>query len=239
MPNSKAFVIRSIKNGETSLIVSCYLEDIGYKTFIVKGVYGSKKCKFSKAHFFPLNIINLNYSYTEGKNLGFIKEVKTEKLYKSLHLDIQKSSVIIFLSEILNSIFKEETLVNKDLFNFLLNSLSWYDQVKSCNNFHLKFLIELSRFIGFYPNINNENDSFFNLESGSTSATQSIGTNIRGNDLTLFKEFLGTEFEDLNSMNTKNESRTRILNYIIDYYSLHLQMFKTPKSINVFGEIFK
>ena len=239
MPNSKAFVIRSIKNGETSLIVSCYLEDIGYKTFIVKGVYGSKKSKFSKAHFFPLNIINLNYSYTEGKNLGFIKEVKTEKLYKSLHLDIQKSSVIIFLSEILNSIFKEETLVNKDLFIFLLNTLSWYDQVKSCNNFHLKFLIELSRFIGFYPNINNENDSFFNLESGSTSATQSIGTNIRGNDLTLFKEFLGTEFEDLNSMNTKNESRTRILNYIIDYYSLHLQMFKTPKSINVFAEIFK
>ena len=239
MPNSRAFVIRSLKNGETSLIVSCYLEDIGYKTFIVKGVYGYKKSKFSKAHFFPLNIINLNYSYTEGKNLGFIKEVKTEKLYKSLHLDIQKSSVIIFLSEILNSIFKEETLVNNDLFNFLLNTLSWYDQVKSCNNFHLKFLIELSRFIGFYPNINNENDSFFNLESGSTSATQSIGTNIRGNDLTLFKEFLGTEFEDLNSMNTKNESRTRILNYIIDYYSLHLQMFKTPKSINVFAEIFK
>ena len=239
MPNSRAFVIRSIKNGETSLIVSCYLEDIGYKTFIVKGVYGSKKSKFSKAHFFPLNIINLNYSYTEGKNLGFIKEVKTEKLYNSLHLDIQKSSVIIFLSEMLNSTFNEETLVNKDLFNFLLNTLSWYDQVKSCNNFHIKFLIELSRFIGFYPNINNENDSFFNLESGSTSATQSMGTNISGNDLTLFKEFLGTEFEDLNSMNTKNQSRTQILNYIIDYYSLHLQMFKTPKSTNVFAEIFK
>ncbi|MDC0162716.1 DNA repair protein RecO [Flavobacteriaceae bacterium] len=239
MPNSKALVIRSLKNGETSLIVSCYLEDIGYKTFIVKGVFGSKKSKFSKAYFFPLNIVSLNYSYTEGRNLGFIKEVKSEKLYTSLHVDIQKSSVIIFLSEILNSIFKEETTVNKDLFNFLLNTLSWYDQVKSCNNFHIKFLIELSRFIGFYPNINNENDSFFNLESGSTCATQTIGINLSGKDLTLFKEFLGTEFEDLNSMNIKSESRTRILNYIIDYYSLHLQMFKTPKSINVFAEIFK
>ena len=239
MPNSRALVIRSIKNGETSLIVSCYLEDIGYKTFIVKGVYGSKKSKFSKAHFFPLNILNLNYSYTEGRNLGFIKEVKSEKLYTTLHVDVQKSSVIIFLSEILNSIFKEETTVNKDLFNFLSNTLSWYDQVKSCNNFHIKFLIELSRFIGFYPNINNENDSFFNLESGSTCATQTIGNNLSGKDLTLFKEFLGTEFEDLNSMNIKSESRTRILNYIIDYYSLHLQMFKTPKSINVFAEIFK
>ena len=239
MPNTRALVIRSIKNGETSLIVSCYLEDIGYKTFIVKGVYSSKKSKFSKAHFFPLNIVSLNYSHTQGRNLGFIKEVKSEKLYKSLHVDIQKSSVIIFLSEILNSIFKEETTVNNDLFNFLLNTLSWYDQVKSCNNFHIKFLIELSRFIGFYPNINNECDAFFNLESGSTSARQNIGSNISGDDLNLFKEFLGTEFEDLNNMTIKNESRTKILNYIIDYYSLHLQMFKTPKSIYVFAEIFK
>ncbi len=239
MPNSRAFVIRSIKNGETSLITSCYLEDIGFKTFIVKGVYGSKKSKFSKAHFFPLNIINLNYSYTEGRNLGFIKEVKSERLYNSLHSDIQKTSIIIFLSEILNSVFKEETLVNKDLFDFILNTLSWYDHEESCNNFHIKFLLELSKFIGFYPNINNVKDSFFDLELGSTTETKPIGVNISGSDLKLFKEFVGTKFEDLKLMSLNNESRVRILNYIIDYYSLHLQMFKTPKSINVFNEIFK
>ena len=239
MPNSRAFVIKSLKNGETSLIVSCYLEDIGFKTFIVKGVYGSKKSKFSKAHFFPLNIINLNYSYTEGRNLGFIKEVKTEKLYSTLHSDVQKSSIIIFLSEILNSIFREETDVNNDLFEFLFNSLSWYDQVGNCNNFHIKFLLELSKFIGFYPNINNENDSFFDLQLGSTVSTRPIDVNISGDDFSVFKKFLGMKFEDLNLMSLKNNSRVRILNYIIDYYSLHLQMFKTPKSINVFNEIFK
>lgn len=239
MPNSRAFVIKSLKNGETSLIVSCYLEDIGFKTFIVKGVYGSKKSKFSKAHFFPLNIVNLNYSYTEGRNLGFIKEVKTEKLYSTLHSDVQKSSIIIFLSEILNSIFREETDVNNDLFEFLFNSLSWYDQVGSCNNFHIKFLLELSKFIGFYPNINNENDSFFDLQLGSTVSTRPIDVNISGDDFSIFKKFLGMKFEDLNLMSIKNNSRVRILNYIIDYYSLHLQMFKTPKSINVFNEIFK
>ncbi|MFL2622629.1 MAG: DNA repair protein RecO [Candidatus Marisimplicoccus sp.] len=239
MPNSRAFVIRSIKNGETSLIVSCYLEDIGFKSFIVKGVFGSKKSKFSKAHFFPLNIIHLNYSYTEGRDLGFIKEVKSEMLYNTLHSDVQKSSIIIFLSEILNSVFKEETGVNKNLFEFLINTLSWYDHVKACNNFHIKFLIELSKFIGFYPNINNQNHSFFDLEFGSSSETIPIGVNISGDDLTLFKKILGTNFEDLNLMKLNNASRVRILNYIIDYYSLHLQMFKKPKSINVFNEIFK
>ena len=239
MSNSRALVIKSIKQGETSSIVSCYLEEIGFKSFLVKGLYGQKKSRFSKAHFFPLNIININYSFNENRNLGFIKEVKSEFLFNTIHADIQKSSVVVFLSEILNSVFREELEVNQDLFNFLLSSLLWYDNSKECNNYHIKFLIELSRFIGFYPNINNENDSFFNLESGSTCATQTIGSNLSGKDLTLFKEFLGTEFEDLNNMSIKNESRTRVLNYIIDYYSLHLQMFKTPKSIHVFAEVFK
>ena len=58
-------------------------------------------------------------------------------------------------------------------------------------------------------------------------------------DLKLFKTLLGMKFEDLNKMNINRESRKRILNKIIDYYSLHLQMFKTPKSINVFAEVFK
>ena len=239
MSNSRALVINSIKQGETSSIVSCYLEEIGYKSFLVKGLYSSKKSKFSKAHFFPLNLINIHYSSNEGKNLGFIKEVKSEVLFNTIHSDIQKSSVIVFLSEILNSVLREELEVNKDLFNFLLNSLIWYDNVRECNNYHIKFLIELSKYIGFHPNISNENDSYFCLESGSTTNTKPLGGNICGEDLKLFKSLLGMKFEDLNKMSINRESRTRILNKIIDYYSLHLQMFKTPKSINVFEEVFK
>ena len=239
MSNSRALVIKSIKHGETSSLVSCYLEEIGYKSFLVKGLYGSKKSRFSKAHFFPLNVINILYSLKEIKNLGFIKEVKSEVLFKTIHSDVQKSSILVFLSEILNSVFKEELDVNQDLFNFLLNSLIWYDNVKECNNYHIKFLIELSKYIGFYPNIINENDLYFCLESGSTSNTKPLGGNICGDDLKLFKNLLGMKFEDLNSMSINRESRTRILNKIIDYYSLHLQMFKIPKSINVFAEVFK
>ena len=239
MSNSRALVIKSIKQGETSLIVSCYLEEIGYRSFLVKGLYGSKKSRFSKAHFFPLNLININYSFNEKKNLGFIKEVKSEVLFNTIHSDVQKSSVIVFLSEILNNVFREELEVNQDLFDFLLNSLIWYDNVIECNNYHIKFLIELSKYIGFHPNISNENDSYFCLESGSTTNTKPLGGNICGEDLKLFKSLLGMKFEDLNKMNINRESRKRILNKIIDYYSLHLQMFKTPKSINVFAEVFK
>ena len=239
MSNSRALVIKSIKQGETSLIVSCYLEEIGYRSFLVKGLYGSKKSRFSKAHFFPLNLININYSFNEKKNLGFIKEVKSEVLFNTIHSDVQKSSVIVFLSEILNNVFREELEVNQDLFDFLLNSLIWYDNVIECNNYHIKFLLELSKYIGFHPNIISENDPYLCLESGTTSKIKPSGGSINGEDLKLFKKLLGMKFEDLNTISISRESRTRILKKIINYYSLHLQMFKTPKSINVFAEVFK
>ena len=239
MSNSKALVIKSIKHGETSLIVSCYLEEIGYRSFLVKGLYGSKKSRFSKAHFFPLNLINIHYSFNEKKNIGFIKEVKSEVLFNTIHSDVQKSSVIVFLSEILNNVFREELEVNQDLFDFLLNSLIWYDNVIECNNYHIKFLLELSKYIGFHPNIISENDPYLCLESGTTSKIKPSGGSINGEDLKLFKKLLGMKFEDLNTISISRESRTRILKKIINYYSLHLQMFKTPKSINVFAEVFK
>ena len=239
MSNSRALVIKSIKQGETSSMVSCYLEEIGFKSFLVKGLYSQKKSRFSRAHFFPLNIININYSFNENRNFGFIKEVKSEFLFNSIYTDIQKSSVIVFLSEILNSVFREELEVNQDLFKFLFNSLVWYDNTKECNSYHVKFLIELTKYIGFYPNIRNKDDIYFCLESGSTLSNKPLTANIGGEDLNLFKKLLGTKFEDLNTISINRDSRTRILNKIIDYYSLHLQMFKTPKSINVFAEIFK
>jgi len=239
MPNSRGFVVKSIKNGETSMIVSCYLEDIGLKSFIVKGIYGTKKPKFSKAHFFPLNFISVNYSLIKPDRLSYIKEVKPVFIYKSLHFSIEKSTVIIFLSEILNSVFKEEGEKNQNLFNFLDKSLSWYDAQENCNNFHIKFLIELTRHIGFYPNIRNQEDKFFNLESGTSSTTNPISKFIDFEDYELFKQLLGMKFEDLNYVAINKDSRLRLLNHIIDYYSLHLQMFKSPKSIDVFSEIFK
>ena len=239
MPNSKGFVVKSIKNGETSMIVSCYLEDIGLKSFIVKGIYGTKKPKFSKAHFFPLNLISINYSLSKPDRLSYIKEVKPVIIFNTLHSSIEKSTVIIFLSEILNSVFKEDGDMIQNLFNFLDKSIRWYDVQENCNNFHIKFLIELIRHIGFYPNIMSQEDNYFNLESGSSSTLKPISKFIDFDDYELFKQLLGMKFEDLNYMAINKDSRLRLLNHIIDYYSLHLQMFKSPKSIDILSEIFK
>ena len=210
---SKAIVLHSIKYGETSLIVNCFLYDIGVKSFIVKGVLNSKNKKFRKSYFLPLSIIDINYSIKKNKDIGYISDAKPSKIFISLHVDLFKSSIIIFLGELLNSVLRESPGSNKKLFDYLENAIMWFDQSTKEVNFHLKILVDLTKFIGFYPNIKKESDKF--------------------------KQLLGTTFEDLNSMKIDNLLRVKMLGLMIDYYSLHLQMFKSPKSINIFNEVFK
>jgi len=236
---SKAIVLHSIKYGETSLIVNCFLYDIGVKSFVVKGVFNSKNKKFSKSYFLPLSIISINYSLKKNKDLGYIIDAKPTKIFTSLHIDLFKSSVIVFISELLNSVLKESPGSNKKLFKYLEYSLIWFDKSTQEVNFHLKVLVDLTKFIGFYPNIKEESHKFFDLGLGTSAQLKPIENYIEDPELKIFKNLLGTNFEDLNSMKIDNLLRAKMLGLMIDYYSLHLQMFKSPKSTNIFNEVFK
>ena len=236
---SKAIVLHSIKYGETSLIVNCFLDEIGVQSFIVKGVLNSKNKKFSKSYFLPLSIIYINYSVKNNKDLGYIIDAKPEQIFSSLHVDLFKSSVVIFIGELLSSVLKESPGSNKRLFNYLENSLIWFDNSPKEVNFHLKVLVDLTEFMGFRPNIKEESHKFFDLSLGTSVKVKPIENYIENPELKKLKELLGTTFEDLNSVKIGNLLRVKMLGIMIDYYSLHLQMFKSPKSINIFNEVFK
>jgi len=236
---SKAIVLHSIKYGETSLIVNCFLYDLGLKSFMIKGVLNSKNKKFSKSYFLPLSIICITYSIKTNKDLGYITEAKPAQIYTSLHIDLFKSSVVVFIGELLNSVLKESPGSNQKLFQYLEYSLTWFDRSNKVSNFHLKVLIDLTKFIGFYPNIKEESHAFFDLNSGTSLEVKPSKYYIKNLELKKFKELLGMTFEDLNTMKLNNVLKAKMLSIMIDYYSLHLQMFKSPKSIHVFNEVFK
>ena len=132
--------------------------------------------------------------------------------------------------------FKSCELVKNYFYENKLKNIILISQARSGSTFATHML---SKYIGFHPNIISENDPYLCLESGTTSKIKPSGGSINGEDLKLFKKLLGMKFEALNTISISRESRTRILKKIINYYSLHLQMFKTPKSINVFAEVFK
>ena len=171
-------------------------------------------------------------------SLEYIKEVKTVHPYTSIHTEIAKSAIALFLSEILNYSIQEEEK-NEPLFEFIENALQWLDVHDEIANFHLAFLTNLTKYFGFYPETKYIHKEYFDLQEGQFFDQSTLNECITGENLTHFKQLLGTKFDKQNTLMLSSKTRNEILAIFIQYFKLHLQGFRQPKSMEVLHEVFK
>lgn len=235
--NTNAIVISALKYGEADLIVKCFTQTSGLKSYLLRGILKSKKGKFKASMFQPLTQLELVAKHKDKGSLEYIQDAKIISHYQSLHTNVVKSSMVLFLSEILrNSIQEEEQ--NEDLYHFLENTFNWMDVHDNIANFHLLFLLKLTRFLGFYPDASATEGNYFNLLDG---VFQDIKTNeycIEGGNFELLKQLLGTNFDELTAIKLNQSARSNFLTMLLGYYRLHIESFKKPKSLTVLNEIF-
>lgn len=235
---TKAIVLSSIKYGDNNLIVKCYTEKEGSKSYLLRGVLSSKKGKVRKSYFQPLTQLIIVANHNNKGKLNSIKEVEVVHHYQSLYIDIVKQSIILFLSEVLNLSLQEEE-INEGLYQYLETSILWLDTHDKSPNFHLLFLLNLTMYLGFYPDASNQSFEYFDLDEGCFSKRSTSFTNsISGIELVNFKMLLGTNFDDLYNVELNAQSRQQILKILIRYFELHLSGFKTPKSLEVLKAVF-
>jgi len=233
---TKAIVINTIKYGDTSLIATCYTEKAGIKTYILKGVLSSKKGKLKPAYFQPLNQLTLTANHNNKGSLNTIRDIEVTNFYSAIYADIKKQSIALFLAEILYYSIKEEEQ-NLSLFSYLETSFLWLDTHSNISNFHLLFLLNLTKYLGFYPETNSTNNTYFDLVGGVFSSHSSINT-VTGENLTQFKKLLGINFDVLHEVDFNASSRQAVLTILLQYFEFHLSGFKKPKSINVLKSVF-
>lgn len=237
LTTTKAIVLSKLKYKDYDLIVNCYTQEKGLITLIVKGVLKSKKGKFKAAYFQPLNILETVIDVKEKRTLQYFKEVKIGYHFSSVQSNIVKSTIALFLSEVLNNALKEEEQ-NLALYSFLETSLILFDQSEIDTNFHLIFLLQLCKYLGFYPDVTAINLPYFDLESGRFQSSIFSKNHITGRNLTIFKQLLGTKFDESKSLNIKATQKRELLNMILLYFQLHLDGFKHPKSVGVLNQVF-
>ncbi len=235
---TKAIVLSSLKYGDTSLIVRAFTESDGLKSYLLKGVLSSKKGKLKPAYFQPLMPLEMVAYHKNKGTLENIREVKVAMPYKTLHTDILKNSVVLFLAEMLgNSIQEQEK--DQALFNYLEYSLHWLDEHSLSPNFHILFLINLTKYLGFYPDISDKNEPYFDLLEGSFCITPSINPLIQNEILIDFKKFLGTNFDALQGIQLTKFNRRELLKNIVLYFRLHVHGFREPRSLAVLNAVFQ
>lgn len=235
---TKAIVLSSLKYGDTSLIVRAFTESDGLKSYLLKGVLSSKKGKLKPAYFQPLMPLEMVAYHKNKGTLENIREVKVAMPYKTLHTDILKNSVVLFLAEMLGNSIQEQ---EKDLalFNYLEYSLHWLDEHSLSPNFHILFLINLTKYLGFYPDVSDKNEPYFDLLEGSFCITPSINPLIQNEILIDFKKFLGTNFDALQGIQLTKFNRRELLKNIVLYFRLHVHGFREPRSLAVLNAVFQ
>ncbi|MBE8727336.1 DNA repair protein RecO [Flavobacterium hungaricum] len=232
---TKAIVISSLKFQEKSLIVKCFTLSSGLKSYFVRDAFSSRKASQKMAYFQPFSIIEIEAVHKNKGTLENFKEVKVAVPFQSIHTDIVKSTMVMFLSEMLHHSIQEEEK-NESLFLFLETALTWLDNHDEIANFHLILLLEMTKYLGFYPDVSDVNFSFFEMNEGVFTLFQT-GNVLSEQETSLLKKLIDLKF-DTNQKVFHVVERQLLLKILIDYYSLHLEGFKKPKSLDILKEVF-
>lgn len=237
---TNAIVISTVKYGESSLITRCYCKELGLKSFMLKGILTSKKGGLKKSLFQPLNLINISTQIKNQSNqkLNFIREGSLKVHFKEIPLKIKKNAIALFISEVISRVIYEDGNPNIELYSFLENSIMRLEKDEFSPVFHLKFLTLLTDQLGFYPNLMCQEKEFFDIESGCFCENSNSKYAVGGETVRAFKELLGVNFDDIVQIKISNTLRIKVLDFLIDYFNIHLPRFGKIKSIAVLHEIF-
>ncbi len=234
---TRAIVLSSIKYGDTSLIVKMFTESDGLRTYLLKGILNSKKGRLKMAYFQPLTQLEIVAVHRNKGSLERLQEVRVTYPYESLHTDVVKNSLAFFLAEMMGNSIQEEDR-NEGLFHFLEAAFQWVDHNRQIANFHLYFLLEVTKYLGFYPDVSPPRNEYFDLQAGQFTSRPSLNPVISGDELILFEALLGTNFDAIHRIRISKNERQALLQKIVLYFELHLHGFKKPKSLEILNEVF-
>jgi DNA repair protein RecO (recombination protein O) len=237
---TKCIIFRNIKYTDSAIIIDAYTLDKGLRSYIVKGIKAKSSDK--KPPYFQLfSMLDIvAYDGHEDK-LCYLKSAHPYHHYKNIHSNIFKSSIGLFMIEICRNTIKEKE-ANSDLYYFLSEQFVLLDETnQSYADFHLKFLIELSKYLGFYPHsetFTSEQPCIFNLKEGVFQDTHSFNEYTIEPSLSqsIHKLIVCTN-DALHSINFNYAVRQQVLDVLLKYYQYHIEGFKPSKSLEIWRTV--
>ncbi len=240
---TKGIVLRTVKYGETSVIVSVYTELFGIQSYIVKGIRQSSKKSPGKAiYFHPAAMLDMVVYNNEFKNLNFIKEYEWSCLYEHIFFDVVKNTVALYIVELLQHSLKQPE-ANPDLFYLAEDTLKQLDKASPTltANLSLYFSLHLAAELGFkIQGAYSLSTPILDLKEGkfvSYAPLESI--TVRDHLALATSQLLNINFySDLELLHFSRSVRTDLTLVFQNYIALHVPDFGEIKSLAVLQEIF-
>ena len=240
---TKGIILRAVKYGETSLIVTAYTDLFGVQSYLVNGVRSSSKKGPGKANLFqPAAILEMVVYHNDLKNLQRIREFRWGHLYGHIFFDVLKNAVALFMVELLQKCLKQPE-PNPDLFYFIEDAFIHLDQAPQAvvANYSLFFALHLAGFLGFrIGDIHSEKGSILDLQEGQFVSEQPLHADLLEEPYsTITSQLLRVRLpEELLQLHLNQDSRRILMQAYQSFYAHHVPDFGNMKTLAVLQTIF-
>jgi DNA repair protein RecO (recombination protein O) len=234
-----AIVLRSIKFGDSKMIVDLFTEALGRLSFIIR-IPKTAKGKLKKQYFQPLTLLNVEFDYRQKLQLQHLRNAEIAYPFSGIPFSAVKLSISLFIAEFLLYVTRDEQ-TNPTMYKYIANSVEWLDaSQRGVANFHLVFMMRLSRFLGFYPNMDEHAATdYFDLRNGCfTPLMPSHDEYLMPQEAEKISLLMRMNFETMHLFQLSKADRNRITQLVIMFYQLHVPLFKDMKSLPVLQQLF-
>lgn len=227
-----AIVVHSFPYGDNSMIVKCYTNTFGLKSYLINGVK-NKKGPVKPGMLFPLTLLNLVAYHKDKGGLERIKEAHLDHTYITIPYDPFRNALTLFLGEVLLKVLHEDE-VNEELFDFIKKTALHLDETNDLKFFHLRFLLDLMFYLGFRPSLNNTQTGVFDMLDGQFVTTAPTHPYfIPKEETSLLLQLLKHDEGKCSKV-----TRLNLLQHLLEYYKLQIDSFGEIKSLDVIKELF-
>ena len=236
---TRGIVLNQIRYSDSGIVARLYTKEFGRLSFMVKGLRKRKTGKHNIL-FQPLFILDLEVYHKASREMQTIKEFSVAFTPYTIYSDIRKSSVAIFLGEVLTSFLKEES-PNDDLFDFVEDSIKYFEACSNgFSNFHLAFLAGLTSFLGFEPGQKQRpEDIFFDLRNGNFVPLPPVhGQYSTAENSLILGRLFAASYENVKNIHLSGTQRNEILDDLLNYFYIHLPGISRIKSLEILKEVF-
>ncbi|MCQ2192886.1 MAG: DNA repair protein RecO [Paludibacteraceae bacterium] len=240
LQETKAIILMRKPFKDECLIVAAYTELLGRVDYVLYGAHNRQNGR-KLAFLQPMSIVTIIADYRPNREMQVIRDIQCAVPLPSLLADPSKNTVALFLAEFLTHALRTNE-PDAILFQFLHDSVMWLNLTSShIANFHISFLVRLSVFLGFMPNLGplQPNMRYFDLLHSDYVHYASPNAELIDQDEQLFlRKLLRINYRNMFLFVMSRDERSNLLNRIVHYYQLHIQGFGQLKTLDILHEVF-
>ena len=236
---ARGVVLSTVKYGDSGMVVQMLTDRYGRQSYMVQGVRSSRGRGSKMALFQPLFILEFEGLESSHSDLHKMREVQNGVVFKSVPYDIRKSTMALFMAEVLYRLVGESE-ANEPLFDFVFNSVMALDEIdEGVANFHLWFLANLSRYLGYFPGNEHQKGCWFDMREGLYTRTMPLHDHVMNEaEAELLRDLTECDLDCLGEIPLNREQRVAMLSRLVEYYSIHLDAIRSVRSIEILQEVF-